>query len=93
MPQSINSRAKHSFQVAKSTLPYVHSPPSCFAQVLRYMFSSDADPLWVHSDGRIDAPVQACPRCKAPRIFEFQITPQMLYYLEPDNKFVPTTKP
>jgi hypothetical protein len=53
------------------------------------MFSADAEPLWVHSDGKLDKPVKACPRCKAERIFEFQITPQMLYYLEPDNKCVP----
>jgi pre-rRNA-processing protein TSR4 len=44
------------------------------------------EPLWHRSGHRIVRPEQVapCPRCKGPRVFEFQIMPQMVYFLDVD---------
>ncbi len=42
-----------------------------------------AEPLWVSSVRRLMSKhkIPACPRCKGPREFEFQIMPQLLYFM------------
>ena len=37
--------------------------------------------------GRAPQPCPACERCGAPRAFEFQLMPQLLYSLETDDDF------
>lgn len=46
-------------------------------QILRY--DRGGEPLWVSGEASINAAdVPACPYCQGPRIFEFQIMPQLL---------------
>eukprot|EP00741_Cyanophora_paradoxa_P017275 tig00020961_g16685.t1 len=55
-------------------------------QVLRYAAGEGAAPLWVHPHRRCaSADVPPCPRCGGPRSFEFQVMPQLLYYLRLDE--------
>jgi len=43
-------------------------------------------PLWVNDKGQAqDNDIPACPHCNSRRSFEFQILPQLLYYLKVDN--------
>lgn len=55
-------------------------------QVLRYARWQPESVLWVHSDATI-APDQVpkCDRCGSERKFEFQILPQLLFYLQVDQ--------
>jgi len=54
-------------------------------QVLRYARWRDESALWVHEEGtRAAATAPACPRCGGPRQFEFQVLPQLLFYLKVD---------
>ena len=54
-------------------------------QALRYNFADGSKPLWMSSKGQcLTADVPKCPRCGAERKFEFQIMPQMLFFLEAD---------
>lgn len=53
-------------------------------QVLRMpTFNSGAQPLWTHSKQRLrPMDVPPCPQCGQARIFEFQVMPQLLFYME-----------
>jgi pre-rRNA-processing protein TSR4 len=53
-------------------------------QVLRYSFGSK--PLWVNSDGQMIGPPPNCPLCGGKRVFEFQLMPQLLYFLKVDMR-------
>jgi len=54
-------------------------------QVLRYSRAAEP-PLWVNDKGQAqESDIPPCPHCKSARIFEFQILPQLLYYLKLDN--------
>ncbi|KAJ7546214.1 hypothetical protein O6H91_08G029800 [Diphasiastrum complanatum] len=56
------------------------------SQVLRYCRSADAKPLWLQLDGQPQfADIPPCTSCGQPRIFEFQVLPQLLYYLGVQN--------
>ena len=49
-------------------------------QVLRY--DRNGEPLWVSAKNVLEkADVPPCPYCKGPRIFEFQVMPQLLNYV------------
>jgi len=53
-----------------------------FEQVLRYCRSETAQPLWVATSGQATATdIPHCSLCGGERKFEFQILPQLLYYL------------
>ncbi|KAK6926166.1 Programmed cell death protein 2, C-terminal [Dillenia turbinata] len=66
-----------SFQVRISKAP---------DQVLRYSRGARAKPLWPMSGGRPSkADIPKCCYCGGPRIFEFQILPQLLYYFGVKN--------
>ena len=52
-------------------------------QVVRYCHGPAASPLWLAARGRAP-PAPPCPRCGAPRWFEFQILPQLLGAIEPE---------
>ncbi|GAQ82545.1 putative programmed cell death protein [Klebsormidium nitens] len=55
-------------------------------QVLRYCRSPDAKPLWPSSDHRpSEKGIPPCPECGSERIFEFQVLPQLLYYMHVDS--------
>ncbi|KAJ3162130.1 Programmed cell death protein 2 [Geranomyces michiganensis] len=57
-------------------------------QVVRYARVSYADgphpePLWVSDNGKItQSEIPSCPHCNGPRVFEFQVMPQLLNVLE-----------
>lgn len=56
-------------------------------QVLRYSRWNEKNVLWVHSDKILDDDaVPACPHCGGERKFEFQVLPQLLFYLHVDQK-------
>ncbi len=53
-------------------------------QVLRY--DRNGTPLWVSAEKTMEAQnVPQCPYCKGPRVFEFQIMPQLLNYVGDDS--------
>lgn len=55
-------------------------------QVLRYAPRGEClEPLWFREEKRIldeSCEVPPCPYCGEPRVFEFQVMPQLLYFLE-----------
>lgn len=54
--------------------------------MLRY--DRKGEPLWVsEEEGSVvdKVNIPPCPHCKGPRVFEFQVMPQLLNYLEIDN--------
>lgn len=51
-------------------------------QVLRYALGGS--PLWFCAEGRWGSDVPACA-CGAPRVFEFQVMPQLISLLETDR--------
>ncbi|BBN05131.1 pre-rRNA-processing protein TSR4 [Marchantia polymorpha subsp. ruderalis] len=52
-------------------------------QVLWYLRSADAKPLWPRVDGQPKTTdIPQCSHCGGNRIFEFQILPQLLYYFQ-----------
>ncbi|CAI5980267.1 unnamed protein product [Closterium sp. NIES-65] len=55
-------------------------------QVIRYCRSATARPLWPQLQGQppSQAAIPPCGGCGAPRIFEFQVLPQIIYYSAPD---------
>ncbi|KAJ0398039.1 hypothetical protein ATCC90586_005238 [Pythium insidiosum] len=55
-------------------------------QVLRYARWQPQSVLWAHSHGACDSPIPACGRCGGERQFEFQVLPQLLFYLRVDKK-------
>eukprot|EP00249_Psilotum_nudum_P018347 c26760_g1_i1 orf=210-1457(+) len=56
-------------------------------QVLRYCRSPNANILWPRLDGRLElSDIRPCPLCNSPRIFEFQILPQLLYFFGVSNE-------
>lgn len=56
-------------------------------QVLRYSRWHDGNVLWVHTGATL-APdsAPACPHCGGARKFEFQVLPQLLFYLHVDTQ-------
>lgn len=67
--------------VTVSFLTRVARAPS---QVLRYRRAGK--PLWTRREPKPTI-IPSCTRCGAPRIFEFQLLPQLLYYLDLDREF------
>ncbi|KAG1681100.1 hypothetical protein FOA52_015540 [Chlamydomonas sp. UWO 241] len=58
----------------------------CPGQCLRYCFSEAASPLCPSPAGIPDAAsIPPCGRCGGPRVFEFQVMPQLLNYLGADE--------
>ncbi|GLD97470.1 hypothetical protein PINS_up006154 [Pythium insidiosum] len=55
-------------------------------QVLRYARWQPQSVLWAHSSGTLECPIPACTRCGGERQFEFQVLPQLLFYLRVDKK-------
>ncbi|KAF1321187.1 Programmed cell death protein 2, partial [Globisporangium splendens] len=57
-------------------------------QVLRYSRWHEKNVLWVHSSGILEDEnaIPACPHCGGERKFEFQVLPQLLFYLHVDQK-------
>lgn len=56
-------------------------------QVIRYDREDTklTHPLWYSRVNRLrQADIPACPHCQGPRVFEFQVLPQLLYYLKID---------
>ncbi|DAZ92708.1 TPA: hypothetical protein N0F65_012833 [Lagenidium giganteum] len=56
-------------------------------QVLRYSRWQNDSVLWVHSEGALQQPgdIPNCPKCGGERAFEFQVLPQLLFYLQVDR--------
>lgn len=55
-------------------------------QVLRHCRSEQARPLWPRLQGKLEkVAIPPCNTCGAQRIFEFQVLPQLLYYLKVDS--------
>jgi len=55
-------------------------------QVLRYSRAENNIPLWVNDKGQTtSSEVPCCPVCGSKREFEFQVLPQLLYYLKVDQ--------
>jgi pre-rRNA-processing protein TSR4 len=53
---------------------------------MRFRVDAKSRPLWVTRRGRCrEADVPACERCGAARTFEFQVMPQLLFYLGLDE--------
>ena len=52
-------------------------------QVLRYSFGAKK-PLWVNSEGQLIGDPPNCKLCGGKRVFEFQVMPQLLYFLKVD---------
>eukprot|EP01098_Paradermamoeba_levis_P006989 TRINITY_DN28_c0_g1_i7.p1 TRINITY_DN28_c0_g1~~TRINITY_DN28_c0_g1_i7.p1 ORF type:complete len:431 (-),score=136.79 TRINITY_DN28_c0_g1_i7:186-1478(-) len=57
-------------------------------QILRYYLHKGVrEPEWVTTKGRPKAgDIPPCPSCSSPRVLEFQILPQLLYFLNVDEK-------
>lgn len=51
-------------------------------QVIRFSLSDNATPLWIHSKKMPTTPIPECHLCGQARRFEFQIMPQLLFYLK-----------
>jgi pre-rRNA-processing protein TSR4 len=55
-------------------------------QVIRYCRSACAKPLWpTTSHQPSKGSIPPCPGCGSERIFEFQVLPQVLYYMQVDS--------
>lgn len=56
-------------------------------QVLRYCRAVGAKPLWPSLDGQPkESDIPPCLNCGGPRMFEFQLLPQLLYFLGVQNE-------
>lgn len=56
-------------------------------QVLRYCRAQGAKPLWPSLEGQPkQSDITPCFNCGGPRIFEFQLLPQLLYFLQVQNE-------
>lgn len=56
-------------------------------QVLRYCRAPGAKPLWPSLDGQPEeSDIPPCCNCGGPRMFEFQLLPQLLYFLGVQNE-------
>ncbi|KAH7288423.1 hypothetical protein KP509_31G026300 [Ceratopteris richardii] len=74
---SLEQKHWASFQARISRMP---------DQVIRYCRSSEARPLWPRLDEKPPpSGIPPCSHCNSPRIFEFQILPQLLYYFKVSN--------
>eukprot|EP00897_Mesotaenium_endlicherianum_P005614 jgi/Mesen1/5080/ME000252S04195 len=52
------------------------------SQVIRYCRAAGAKPMWARLDGQpAEGQVSPCVCCGSPRVFEFQVLPQLLYFL------------
>ena len=54
-------------------------------QVLRYSFGAKR-PLWVNSGNQMVGSPPVCESCGSQRVFEFQLMPQLLFFLNIDSK-------
>ncbi|GJQ09396.1 hypothetical protein GpartN1_g1187.t1 [Galdieria partita] len=55
------------------------------SQVVRYAPRDDRlEPLWFRKEGRIlyESDIPPCAYCGKPRVYEFQVMPQLIYYLQ-----------
>jgi pre-rRNA-processing protein TSR4 len=77
---------KDQVQLSRFHLRLRRSDPT---QVVRYCFEDGAEPLWpsvTRAPQRTDRTVPPCPRCLAPRKFEFQVLPQIINHLDVDSE-------
>eukprot|EP00899_Mesostigma_viride_P017842 jgi/Mesvir1/26059/Mv11189-RA.1 len=58
-------------------------------QVLRYSRMEGSHPLWMKESERPPGDITRCAHCGSERVFEFQVLPQLLFYLKVDNEGVP----
>jgi pre-rRNA-processing protein TSR4 len=54
-------------------------------QVLRYAWGAKA-PLWVNAEGQMVGSPPVCEACGAERVFELQLMPQLLFYMNVDKQ-------
>ena len=54
-------------------------------QILRYSFDAKK-PLWIHSENQFIGKPDLCKYCGSKRVFEMQILPQLLYYLNVEER-------
>ena len=77
---------KNVVQLSRFHLRLRRSGPT---QVVRYSRDACAAPLWpsvTHAPEHTARTVPPCPRCGAPRTFEFQILPQIINHLKVDSE-------
>ena len=77
---------KNVVQLSRFHLRLRRSGPT---QVMRYSRDAGAAPLWpsvTHAPEHTARTVPPCPRCGAPRTFEFQILPQIINHLKVDSE-------
>ena len=77
---------KDQVQLSRFHLRLRRSDPT---QVIRYCFEAGADALWpsvTRAPPRDEKTVPPCPRCFAPRAFEFQVLPQIINHLDVDSE-------
>ena len=77
---------KDQVQLSRFHLRLRRSDPT---QVIRYCFEAGADALWpsvTRAPPRDEKTVPPCPRCAAPRAFEFQVLPQVINHLDVDSE-------
>ena len=77
---------KDQVQLSRFHLRLRRSDPT---QVIRYCFDEGADVLWpsvTRAPPRDEKSVPPCPRCSAPRAFEFQVLPQIINHLDVDSE-------
>lgn len=64
-------------------LKFQHRTQNYQDQILRYSFGAKK-PLWVNSERQLIGAPPCCPLCGAKRVYEFQVMPQLLYFLKVD---------
>lgn len=90
------SPSKHTLDKDKAFLAFQVRVSLAPEQILRYALHSrpgpgstggSSSPMWIKDANQLPADrVPACARCGSPRKFEFQIMPQLLYFLCPEDR-------